>query len=183
VAVEIEAAGPERDQSIAEALRLQGLTNMPAPGTPGGRYSTESSAARWLVMTLGATGLVVRSSTGMGAHLASVSTKPSRKEPSGRKLTEWVKGATYADAVSAACLRALRGTPSDSSKTMSTAAPRPSPEGWSAHEKLRTVADAGTLSGEALSTYLREKGLPEAMLRSWREAVFRALAATNVSSP
>jgi transposase len=49
------------------------------------------------------------------------------------------------------------------------------PQDWSPEEKLQVLVETAALSDEELGAYLRRKGLHEAQLTQWREAVVQAL--------
>ena len=57
------------------------------------------------------------------------------------------------------------------------------PQDWSAEEKLEVVMEAGRLSEEDIGEFLRRKGLHEAQLKEWREAVLGALGSRKAASP
>ncbi len=58
-----------------------------------------------------------------------------------------------------------------------------SPKKWTPEEKLRVLAQAHGLDGEALGALLRREGLHEADLKAWRDAAAGALAAEAAPSP
>lgn len=49
------------------------------------------------------------------------------------------------------------------------------PKDWTAEERLNAVMDASSLKDSALGEFLRKKGLHEAQIKEWREAIFVAL--------
>lgn len=49
------------------------------------------------------------------------------------------------------------------------------PQDWTAEEKLAVVIEAATVPEEELGAFLRRKGLHEAQLAQWREAVLSGL--------
>lgn len=52
------------------------------------------------------------------------------------------------------------------------------PQDWTADEKLEVVLEAQSLSEEELGAFLRRRGLHEAQLEAWREAVLAGLKET-----
>lgn len=58
-----------------------------------------------------------------------------------------------------------------------------SPKTWTPEEKLRVLAQAHGLEGEALGALLRREGLHAADLQAWRDAAAGALAAEAAPSP
>lgn len=50
------------------------------------------------------------------------------------------------------------------------------PEDWSPEERLQAVLEASGLKDEELGTFLRRKGLHEAILAEWKAAALEALA-------
>ena len=56
------------------------------------------------------------------------------------------------------------------------------PQDWSAEQKLEVVSEAERLSEEELGEFLRRKGLHEAQLAEWREAVLGALGSRKAGS-
>jgi transposase len=56
-----------------------------------------------------------------------------------------------------------------------------SPRAWTTREKLRVVAAAEGLDGEALGALLRREGLHEEQLRAWRDAAAGALESAEAA--
>lgn len=51
------------------------------------------------------------------------------------------------------------------------------PQNWSPDEKLRAIMEIDQLSPDQVGAYLREKGLHEAQIKQWRQAISEALGA------
>ena len=58
---------------------------------------------------------------------------------------------------------------------------RTAPKKWTVKEKLRVVAAAEGLEGQALGELLRREGLHEAQLKSWRDAAAGALTSAEAA--
>jgi len=56
------------------------------------------------------------------------------------------------------------------------------PKKWTVNEKLRVVAAAEGLEGQARGEFLRREGLHEAQLKSWRDAAAGALTSAEAAS-
>lgn len=56
------------------------------------------------------------------------------------------------------------------------------PQDWTAEEKLTAVVETSSMSEEELGPFLREKGLREAHLQQWREAILAGLEKKRGSS-
>jgi transposase-like protein len=80
-------------------------------------------------------------------------------------LSRWLREASTLDRM------AKRSKATKSGK----GAPSKSPRQWSMAEKLRAVVEAAELSDEDLGAFLRRRGLHEAQLARWREAIAGAL--------
>ena len=79
-------------------------------------------------------------------------------------------------------LRQARLMSSDNEQGPSSNGPR-RPQDWSPREKWEAVLKASSLAPEALGAFLREQGLTQALLDTWREAALQGLTPTRPEKP